>query len=287
MKTLTLDISTHTGWALLDQGTIVSSGTIHLATEEELMRQRKEGKERTLDMRFGRLHQFICANIKEHGIERIVFEDVQFSSTQMQGQLWASLRSAIWAIYQMTPIQIFGVPVGTLKHFATGSGSAQKIDMAKALAILVPDTQVEQKGEVVFFRHKDGRLADDNEVDAIWLARYTHAVDRGEQDFLGVYQRKLVEKAEKRRKKAERKAIAKAKKVANNEVKAARQLEIKEAIKAAGKCCGVLREPVKCNRATCPKCGNTVKLDLKKMVADAANALETPVSSGQATPMNQ
>src|ERR1035438_10720513 len=90
--TLCVDIGTHTGWALLEGQQILESGTTHLATKEELDLQRREGKERTLDLRYSRLHALIRRFIKEHGIERIVFEDVLFSSTQMQGQLWASLR---------------------------------------------------------------------------------------------------------------------------------------------------------------------------------------------------
>ena len=62
---------------------------------------------------------------------------------------------------------------------------------------------------------RNGRPLDDNEVDAIWLARYTAAVDRGEEDFLGVYQRKTVRKAERRPKRA----LAKAERKARNEVR--------------------------------------------------------------------
>ena len=150
--TLCIDIGTHTGWALLEGQQILESGTTHLATKEELDLQRREGKERTLDLRYSRLHALIRRFIKEHGIERIVFEDVLFSSTQMQGQLWASLRCAIWAVCQEFPIQVFGLPVGTLKLFATGSGAAKKPEMATALAALEPGSTVEMSRENVFLR---------------------------------------------------------------------------------------------------------------------------------------
>ena len=139
--------------------------------------QRREGKERTLDIRFARLFALIIRFIKENGVERIVFEDVLFSSTQMQGQLWASLRSVIWAISQEHPLQIFGIPVGTLKLFATGSGSAKKSEMANALAAVEPGSTVEMSGENVFLRKSNGAMADDNEIDAIWIARYTMGAD--------------------------------------------------------------------------------------------------------------
>jgi Holliday junction resolvasome RuvABC endonuclease subunit len=262
VKTLTLDISTHTGWALLEGQEVLESGTTHLATKEELDLQRREGKERTLELRFSRLYTLIVHFIKERGVERIVFEDVLFSSTQMQGQLWASLRSTIWAICQEHPIQVFGVPVGTLKVFATGSGSAKKPEMANALASLEPGSSVEMSGENVFLRKRNRVPADDNEIDALWLARYTMAVDRGDKDFLGVYQRKSAEKAQRRRKRADRKAASKSKKLADQEEQKAKQQAMKDAINAAGKCCGVLRKPGKFGRAVCPKCGQSIKLDM-------------------------
>jgi hypothetical protein len=94
VKTLTLDLGTQTGWTLLEGNVLLASGTFVLATEKELQQQRKEGKERTLDIRFLRLLLFIVERI-EAGVHRIVFEDVQFAKTQAQAQLWASLRCAI------------------------------------------------------------------------------------------------------------------------------------------------------------------------------------------------
>jgi hypothetical protein len=285
MKTLTLDISTHTGWALLDGDSILESGTIHLATEDELLAQRHAGKERTIDLRFARLYHFIIEAVVGKGVSRIVFEDVLFSSTQMQGQLWASLRTAIWAVAQVCAIDSFGVPVGTLKLFATGNGAAKKPEMAHALAALEPESRVEENGEAVFL-HRKGIVADDNEVDALWLARYTMAVDKGQCDFLGIYQRKLAEKAELRRKKTQRKADARAKQAAAKLAEVQKAKDLKSAIKAAGKCCGCFREATPGGKAKCLKCGTSIKL-LKTPAAtleQAAAVLPTvqPVQSAVA-----
>ena len=209
--TLTLDISTNTGWTLLQDHVVSESGTIGLACEKELQQQRKEGKERTQDMRFSRLYQFLIKKVTSHNIQRIVFEDVLFSSTQMQGQLWASLRSTIWAIAEIYNLEVFCVPVSTLKNFATGNGLAKKPEMAQALSQFYAGSSVETTGDKAYLRYADGSLHDDNEVDAIWLARYTTTVDQGLRDFLGVYQRKQAEKAAKRAKKAAKKAALKAK----------------------------------------------------------------------------
>ena len=83
MKTLTLDLGTDTGWVIMEDGLPFRSGTLYLATDEELELQRREGRERTLDIRFARIHAFISDQIRQ-GVVRIVFEDVEFASTRMQ-----------------------------------------------------------------------------------------------------------------------------------------------------------------------------------------------------------
>ncbi len=55
MKTLTLDLGTRNGRTLLEDGIVLQSNTLLLATPEELEEQRRTGKERTLDVRFSRL----------------------------------------------------------------------------------------------------------------------------------------------------------------------------------------------------------------------------------------
>jgi Holliday junction resolvasome RuvABC endonuclease subunit len=249
MNTLTLDLGTNTGWAILKNSELHSSGTIQLASEIELANQRKEGKERTLDVRFTHLYSFLAKIIPEQNLEQIVFEDVQFSSTQMQGQLWASLRTAIWAIAQIHTLRVFSVPVGTLKKFATGSGAAQKDQMIDSLKLKIPGTQASiQAGKPVLIK-ANSQIADDNEVDAIWLAFYTQAVEAGSEDFLGVYQRKQMEKEAKRKKKSEKRAEIKAKKT-----------QALALARALPKCCGVMHVLLDNKTAQCPKCQTKTKL---------------------------
>ena len=101
------------------------------------------------------------------GVERIVFEDVQFVRSQGEAQLWATLRTAIWVAIEGTAVAIFVVHVATLKKFATGNGRAKKPDMARALCQAEPQQfHLDGDGKV---RATDGSLVDDNEVDAIWL----------------------------------------------------------------------------------------------------------------------
>ena len=254
MRTLTLDLGTKTGWTITD-GSVLQSGTIKLASEEELQAQRVEGKERTLDIRFVRLLDFILGHIKIGGINRIVFEDVQFASTQMQAQLWASLRAAIWAAVNGTSIEVFCVPVGTLKVFATGSGSAKKPEMASALFNIEP-TLYKLSPQGTLFRTEGSEVIsiDDNEVDAIWLGRFNISVEKGERDYMGVYQRKAKEKAEKRAKKLQKRNEAKTKLAGEKAETKAKALKLKLAVKALGRCCGVWRVAGPFNKAICPKC---------------------------------
>jgi Holliday junction resolvasome RuvABC endonuclease subunit len=257
VRTLALDLGTRTGWALMAGQEIIESGTELLASEEELRQQRREGKERTAEIRFARFLDFVALELAA-GVTRIVFEDVIFAGSQAQTQLWASLRAVIWVAARRSNLDVFCVPVATLKVFATGNGSAKKLEMALALALAQP-AQYAADAETGLLR-RNGRPLDDNEVDAIWLARYTAAVDRGEEDFLGVYQRKAVRKAERRAKRA----LAKAERKARNEVREDEEKTKRQAlmasIKAMGKCCGVFRKPAPYGRAVCLKCGQAIRI---------------------------
>lgn len=86
----------------------------------------------------------------------------------MQAQLWASLRAAVW-LHGRDGLQIDCVPVGTLKKFATGNGSATKDLMAKALGCVVTATGIKSRP---FSFTLDGRDIDDNEIDAKHLLRF-------------------------------------------------------------------------------------------------------------------
>jgi len=146
-----------------------------------------------------------------------------------------SLRAVIWVGARRSKLDVFFVPGATLKVFATGNGSTKKLALAQP-------AQYAADAETGLLK-RNGRPLDDNEVDAIWLARYTAAVDRGEEDFLGVYQPKAARKAERRA----RRAVAKAERKACNEVREDEEKTKRQAlmasIKAMGQCCGVFRKP--------------------------------------------
>ena len=230
-NTLGLDLGTKTGWCVSIDGKVKKVGTWVLASKAELDEERKTGLDRRADVRFFDLFDKIAATIDKWAINRVVFEDVQFSTTTAQTQLWASLRSAIWAVAKARAphLEIYTVPVATLKKFATGHGTAEKSDMFEAL--LKVDL------------HLGGELSqlDDNAVDATWLALYSNAVDEGRVDFSSVYAKKQEAKKECKEKNA----------------------GIRAAVKGLGRCpeCNVLYKKVKGSRvfAACPNCGNKVR----------------------------
>lgn len=247
LETLALDFGTQTGWAHMIGDKIVDSGTWQLAEEIELAGQRRQGKERTGDIRFRRLMEFV-QKATGSNIRRVVYEDVIFDRSQAQTQLWASLRAVAWVFGQLPQNVVRCVPVATLKKFATGNGGADKLRMAMALAEADPTQYVLDLATGVVRR---GCWAlDENEVDAIWVARFTAAVDRGEADFLSVFAKKQARKLEQRA----RKTASKAARKALQESQEVTRRKLVAAIKTMGKCCGVYRKPGPRGCAICPRC---------------------------------
>lgn len=179
MKILALDLGTKTGWAhfgwKFDKGFPVdqqiTSGTWVLATPAEVEAQGGANLDRCCDMRPARLQE----RLFEIPVDWIYFEDVQFLTTQLQAQLWASLR----AVIQLSPLarcgRVRAVPVGTLKKFATGHGNATKEQMGEALLKVDSRFYVgrTRRGKVTLFESGNpARPVDDNEVDALHLLRF-------------------------------------------------------------------------------------------------------------------
>jgi hypothetical protein len=149
---LALDLGTTTGWALRSQDGGITSGTISFKPT------RFEGG----GMRFLRFRGWLAevANLSG-GLARIVFEEVRAHAGTDAAHLyggWLAILSA-WSEQRGIPYQ--GVPVGTIKAFATGKGNANKAAMIAA---------IEARGF---------RPADDNEADAIALLLWATAPTQG------------------------------------------------------------------------------------------------------------
>lgn len=142
-----------------------------MAKDKELEAQKKQRLDRRNDLRITRLFEHISS---VGPLDWVWFEDVLFLSTQLQSQLWASLRAAVW-LHGRGGLQIDCVPVTTLKKFATGSGNATKDMMAKALGCELIPTGL--KTRPLDYKLGD-RLIDDNEVDARHLLTFAkHKLD--------------------------------------------------------------------------------------------------------------
>jgi hypothetical protein len=128
---LTLDLGTHTGWALKAPDRTITSGTVHFAP------QRFEGG--------GMRYQ------TTDGIDAVYFEEVRrhvgVDAAHAYGGFMAHLTA--WCEHHQIPYQ--GVPVGTIKKHATGKGNAGKADMISAMQAL------------------GHQPVDDNEADALAL----------------------------------------------------------------------------------------------------------------------
>ena len=156
MNILGLDLGTKTGYAW-NHAEHFEFGTWTLATDKEVQTWGLDRSRRRCDPRILRLHANLVILQDKHRFDRVVFEDVQFSSSTYQTQLWSSFRTAVWLGIPSGIIEC--VPTGTLKKFATGHGGATKGMMTAALARKHPEI------------HLTSDHTDDT-VDAIWLHKW-------------------------------------------------------------------------------------------------------------------
>ncbi len=137
---LALDLGSTTGWALRGRNGNITSGTMTFRPS------RFEGG----GMRYLRFRAWLDEIAKLGGpIDRIAFEEVRrhvsTDSSHVYGGLLATLTA--WAEQNVIPYQ--GVPVGTIKRFATGKGNAGKDAVIAAV------------------KARGFRPTDDNEADAL------------------------------------------------------------------------------------------------------------------------
>lgn len=153
MNVLALDLGTSTGWCV-NNGDDIGSGVLRLATDRQLKEDKRDRMNRRSDCRIQNFFKWLAGIKAQLKPDAVVFEDVEFASSTYQVQLWSSLRSAVWISFPPDKFVVDCVSVGTLKKFATGSGSASKEAMRKYLR----DPRFDKPS-----------LIDDNQVDAIWL----------------------------------------------------------------------------------------------------------------------
>ncbi len=139
---LALDLGTTTGWALRATGGAITSGTVFFRPS------RFEGG----GMRYLRFRGWLAeASELSGGFARIVFEEARAHAGADAAHLYLGFLAHLSAWCEERGMPYEGVPVRTLKRFATGKGSADKAAVVTAIRArgFAPD--------------------DDNEADAVAL----------------------------------------------------------------------------------------------------------------------
>lgn len=144
MIILTLDLGTNTGWSLLKKDGSIVSGTASF----------RPGRFEGGGMRFLRFEKWLNEMSEICNIDAVYFEEVRrhigVDAAHIYGGFLATLTS--WCEELKLPHE--GVPVGSIKKFATGKGNANKQAVIKAMEAL------------------GHRPKDDNEADALALLHF-------------------------------------------------------------------------------------------------------------------
>lgn len=143
MTLLALDLGTKTGYAVGTPGAIVSS-------TQHNERGRFDGG----GMRFLRFRRWLNDLHHTTRFGEVVFEEVRGHEGTDAAHVYGGLLAVLTAWCEEKQIPYTGIPVGTIKRFATGKGNASKTDVIAA---------VQGWG----YKPKD-----DNEADAIALFHY-------------------------------------------------------------------------------------------------------------------
>jgi len=137
---LALDLGTTTGWALHGADGLITSGTVSF----------RPGRFDGGGMRYLRFSNWLTEIDRLSGpVETIWFEEVRRHVGTDAAHVFGGLLATLTAWAELSGIPYGGVPVGTIKKFATGKGNANKVAMMTAV------------------RARGFSPADDNEADAI------------------------------------------------------------------------------------------------------------------------
>lgn len=140
---LALDLGTRTGWAFRNNG-------VTLSGVQEFSNDRFSGG----GMRYLRFRRWLDELAGSAPIGEVVFEEVRSHKGVDAAHVYGGLLGQLSAWCEEKSIPYAGVPVGTIKRFATGRGNAPKQSMIDAAIAWGYQPQ------------------DDNEADAICLLHY-------------------------------------------------------------------------------------------------------------------
>jgi Holliday junction resolvasome RuvABC endonuclease subunit len=117
MSTLALDLGSATGYAIWKDGQI-TIGT------KKLRRDKEASGVRALDF-----YRWLTQTIREHGINQVYFERVYAHSGAEAAHLYGYFMHTLAAVCEELHVKCTGIPVTTIKKYATGNGRATKEEM--------------------------------------------------------------------------------------------------------------------------------------------------------------
>ncbi|HZP21427.1 MAG TPA: hypothetical protein VFB16_14625 [Bauldia sp.] len=120
---LALDLGSSTGWALKPKAGPIVSGTLTL----------KPGRFEGGGMVFLRFGRWLSEVRASASIEGIWFEEVRAHAGTLAAQVYGGFLAALTSWSEERGIPYEGVPVGTIKRFATGKGNASKDEVIAAV----------------------------------------------------------------------------------------------------------------------------------------------------------
>jgi Holliday junction resolvasome RuvABC endonuclease subunit len=145
LNLISLDLGTQTGWASRCGG-VYNSGT----------KSFKLGRFDGRGMQFLKFRKFLHKLTDTVQPDLIVLEEVRRHLGVDAAHAYGGYLSHVASYCAEAGIPHTGVPVGTIKHHATGKGNASKEKMISAAKELYPDQIIE----------------DDNQADALCLLKY-------------------------------------------------------------------------------------------------------------------
>ena len=124
LTVLSLDLGTTTGWALLKNDGIVTSGTANFKNK------RFEGGGMRY-LRFGNWLDEVKDNAKE--INALYFEEVRRHIGTDAAHVYGGFMATLTSWCEANSIPYSGIPVGTIKKYVTGKGNASKAEVINAM----------------------------------------------------------------------------------------------------------------------------------------------------------
>lgn len=142
---LAIDPGTKCGWAICVKG-------VYTTETWDLSGRKGDGA----GMRYIRLQKLLARLLGEFDIYEVAFEEVRGHKGVHAAHVYGGIVAIITTWCEDNDIPYFGVPVGTIKKFATGYGNANKDAMVEAARRTFEHVSVD----------------DDNQADALWILRY-------------------------------------------------------------------------------------------------------------------